>query len=150
MKRDENRIVDNEITLVGYYPNYKTSLKWYQDLDVVKQVDNRDEPYDIQLLKNMYSYLNERGHLYYIKFKGRLCGDIALQDNGDVAIVVAKPFQNKHIGRRAVKEIIKLAREIGLEKMHAEIYSFNHQSQRMFASCGFIQETEEDHYLELK
>ena len=26
-----HRIIDTEITLVKYYPNYKTALRWYQD-----------------------------------------------------------------------------------------------------------------------
>ena len=30
----ERRIVDGEITLVPYDPNYKASLPWYQDADV--------------------------------------------------------------------------------------------------------------------
>ncbi len=38
----ERRIVDGEIPLVPYDPNYKASLPWYQDADVCKQVDNRD------------------------------------------------------------------------------------------------------------
>ena len=33
------RIVDKEIKLMKYYPNYKTALPWYQDPDVCKQVD---------------------------------------------------------------------------------------------------------------
>ena len=41
------RIVDNEIKLIPYYRNDEASLPWYQDLDVCKQVDNRDKPYDI-------------------------------------------------------------------------------------------------------
>ena len=57
----ERRIVDGEITLVPYDPNYKASLPWYQDADVCKQVDNRDSVYDLKLLKAMYRYLNARG-----------------------------------------------------------------------------------------
>ena len=34
------RIVDDEITLVPYYPNSAVTLAWYQDPDVCKQVDN--------------------------------------------------------------------------------------------------------------
>ena len=35
-------IIDSEITLIPYYPNYDTALPWYQDLDVCRQVDNID------------------------------------------------------------------------------------------------------------
>ena len=113
----ERRIVDGEITLVPYDPNYKASLPWYQDADVCKQVDNRDSVYDLKLLKAMYRYLNARGSLFYIKYRGRLCGDVCLHPDGEINIVVAKSFQNKHIGRRVIGEIQKLAREQHIPKL---------------------------------
>ena len=141
-----NRTVDEEIELVKYYPNYKTALVWYQDLELCKQVDNRDTAYDLDLLKAMYKYLNQNGDLFYIKYRNRLCGDVCLQPDGEINIVVAKPFQNKHIGRRVIREIIRLAREKNIPEVYAEIYSFNTQSQRIFESIGF-QRTEEEKYL---
>ena len=64
---------------------------------------------------------------------------MCLQDSGEICIVVAKSFQNRHIGRRAVGEILKLAREKNMSEVFAEIYSFNTQSQKMFESIGFTQ-----------
>lgn len=139
----EKRVVDGEITLVKYYPNYGASLAWYQDPDVCKQVDNRDSVYDLALLKAMYNYLNKNGDLFYIKYKNRLCGDVCLHPDGEINIVVAKEFQNKHIGRRVIGEIIKLANEKCIPKLHAEIYSFNAQSRKMFENVGFIQVDQE-------
>ena len=141
-----NRIVDDEIVLVRYYPNYKTTLVWYQDLDLCKQVDNRDTAYDLELLKRMYSYLNKHGDLFYIKYKNRLCGDVCLQPSGEVNIVIAKPFQNKHIGRRVVNAIIQLAKEKDIDELQAEIYTFNTQSQKMFQSVGF-KKVEDERYI---
>ena len=141
----KNRIVDKEIMLVSYYPNYATALEWYQDLELCKQVDNRDSVYDLDLLKRMYKYLNKHGDLYYIKYKNRLCGDVCLQPDGEINIVVAKPFQNKHIGRRVISEIIQLAKKKNIQELHAEIYSFNTQSQRMFLSLGF-EKVDDEHY----
>lgn len=145
MKR---RIVDAQISLVRYYPNYRTALAWYQDPQLCKQVDNRDGVYDLPLLKGMYKYLDRHGDLFYIKYKNRLCGDVCLQPDGEVNIVIAKPFQNKHIGRRVIGEIICLAREKNIPTLHAEIYSFNTQSQRMFQSMGFVKI--DDEHFELK
>lgn len=139
----------NEIKLVKYYPNYKTALPWYQDPDVCKQVDNRDEIYDLALLKRMYKYLDKNGELYYIKYKNRLCGDVCLQADGEINIVIAKPYQNKHIGRRVVEEMIKLAKEKKFSELYAVIYSFNTQSQRMFTSVGFEKVEEERFVLRL-
>lgn len=133
----QRRRVDEEIQLVPYYPNDATALVWYQDRDVCRQVDNRDAIYDLDLLKAMYRFLDQRGDLFYIKYRNRLCGDVCLQRDGQINIVVAKPFQNKHIGRRVVGEMIRLAREKGMNALYAEIYAFNTQSQRMFESVGF-------------
>lgn len=140
-----SRTVDKEIELIKYYLNYKTALVWYQDLELCKQVDNRDIVYDLALLKAMYKYLNQKGDLFYIKYKNRLCGDVCLQPDGEINIVVAKPFQNKHIGRRVIREIIRLAKEKNITEVYAEIYSFNTQSQRMFESMGF-QRVDEEKY----
>ena len=144
-----SRTVDEEIELVKYYPNYKTALVWYQDFELCKQVDNRDTAYDLDLLKAMYKYLNQNGDLFYIKYKKRLCGDVCLQLDGEINIVVAKPFQNKHIGRRVICEIIRLAREKNIPEVYAEIYSFNTQSQRMFESIGFKRVEEEKYNMVL-
>lgn len=77
------RIIDKEIKLVPYYRNDEVSLPWYQDLDVCKQVDNRDEPYDLELLHCMYDYLSFNGDCYYIEYEGKLVGDVSLRDNED-------------------------------------------------------------------
>lgn len=139
------RIIDKEIKLVLYYRNDEVSLPWYQDLDVCKQVDNRDKPYDLELLHCMYDYLSSNGDCYYIEYEGKLVGDVSLRDNGEIAIVVCKKYQNRHIGRRCVLDILKLAKEKEMSKVKANIYSFNKQSQTMFQSVGFIK-TEEECY----
>lgn len=146
----KNWIVDEEIVLVRYYPNYKTTLAWYQDLDLCRQVDNRDTVYDLDLLKRMYKYLNRHGDLFYIKYKNRLCGDVCLQPGGEVNIVIAKPFQNKHIGRRVINGIIQLAKAKHISELYAEIYSFNTQSQKMFQSVGFTKMSDEQYVLSLQ
>ena len=133
----KKRTVDKEIRLVPYYRNDAVSLPWYQDPDVCKQVDNRDTPYDVELLHRMYDYLSTHGDCYYIEYKGTLVGDISLRDDGEIAIVVCKQFQNRHIGRRCVLAMLQLAKAKGMDRVKANIYSFNKQSQRMFLSVGF-------------
>lgn len=105
------RIIDKEIKLFPYYRNDEVSLLWYQNLDVCKQVDNRDEPYDLELSHCMYDYLSSNGDCYYIEYKGKLVGDVSLRDNGEIAIVVCKEYQNRHIGRRCVLDMLKLAKK---------------------------------------
>ena len=132
----EKRIVNDDIVLVPYYPNYEAALEWYQDKELCRQVDNIDFVYSLERLKNMYNYLSSGGDCYYIEYSGRLVGDITLKD-GVISIVVCKEYQNRHIGRRCVENVIELAREKGLDRVRAEIYSFNTQSQKMFTAIGF-------------
>lgn len=134
----EIRIIDEELSLVPYYPNEETALPWYQDRVVCKQVDNIDGIYTPEMLQGMYNYLNSHGNLYYIQYRESLVGDVCLRDNGEVCIVVCREYQNRHIGRRCIAEMIHLAQEKGFRKVIAHIYSFNAQSQQMFLSAGFI------------
>ncbi|MCM1053920.1 MAG: GNAT family N-acetyltransferase [Bacteroides sp.] len=141
----DKRIVDSEIVLVPYYPNYDVALEWYQDLQLCRQVDNIDHAYSLDMLKGMYGYLSAHGDCFYIEYKGVLVGDVTLRENAEISIVICREYQNRHIGRRCVRNIIELAREKGLKQVEAEIYSFNEQSRKMFTELGF-EHTEGDRY----
>ena len=142
----EKRIVDEKIALIPYYPNYEVALEWYQDLELCKQVDNIDYVYTLDRLKGMYGYLSTHGDCYYIEYQGVLVGDITLKEE-EISIVICREYQNRHIGRKCVQNIIELAREKGLSRVKAEIYSFNKQSQRMFLPMGFEQTEGSDWYV---
>lgn len=139
------RIADSDIRLIPYYRNDAVSLPWYQDPQVCKQVDDRDTPYDLELLHAMYDYLSSHGSCWYIEYRGVLVGDVSLRDSGELAIVVCRAYQNRHIGRRCVLDMLALAREKGMEQVTANIYSFNRQSQRMILAVGF-EKTDEEWY----
>lgn len=132
-----SRKVDDEILLVPYYPNEDIAMEWYQDKEVCRQVDNMDGVYSLDRLRAMYDFLNSHGECFYIQYRGKLVGDISLRDNSEIAIVVCREYQNRHIGRRCVLNMIALAKEKGMRLVKANIYSFNTQSQRMFWSIGF-------------
>ena len=140
------RRVDDDILLLPYYPNDDVALEWYQDREVCKQVDNIDYVYSLDRLRAMYGFLSTHGECFYIQYKGKLIGDISLRDNSEIAIVVCKEYQNRHIGRKCVLNIINLAKEKGMSEVKANIYSFNEQSQRMFQSIGF-RATENEWYI---
>ncbi len=141
----EKRIIDDKLALVPYYPNYETALKWYQDPQLCKQVDNIDFVYSLDRLKRMYEYLSAHGDCFYIEYDGVLVGDITLKDDGEISIVICREYQNKHIGRKCVENIIELAKEKGMSEVKAEIYSFNEQSRKMFSAIG-LKQGEDDFY----
>ena len=93
----------------------------------------------------MYDYLWAHGECYYIEYDGILIGDISIRDNAEIAIVVCKEYQNKHIGRRCVLNMLTRAKERGFKEVKANIYILNTQSQNMFESVGF-KKTEEEWY----
>ena len=64
---------------------------------------------------------------------------MTLRDNGELAIVVSKAWQNRGIGRRCIQEMLRLAKEKGFSQVTANVYAFNAQSRKMFQSCGFRQ-----------
>lgn len=135
--KENERIVDNKISLLPYYENYDQALSRYQDYDLCKQVDNIDYLYDKEMLIRMYEDLSNNGLCYYIKYEDTLIGDVSLTNNNEVCIVISKPFQNMGIGKKVIKEIIKLANEKELTSIKANIYSFNKQSQKAFEALGF-------------
>lgn len=91
----------------------------------------------------MYDFLSTHGDCFYIEYKGVLVGDVFLRDNAEVAIVICKEYQNRHIGRQCVLDMLALEREKGMKTVKANIYSFNKQSQMMFQSVGFEKKEEE-------
>lgn len=107
----KERLVDADISLVPYYPNPAVTLPWYQDADVCKQVDNIDHVYSPERLEAMYTFLSTHGDCFYIIYRGKPVGDVTLRDNGELAIVVSKAWQNRGIGRRCIREMLRLAKE---------------------------------------
>jgi len=146
----EKRIIDDKLALVPYYPDYETALRWYQDPQLCKQVDNIDFVYSLDRLKRMYEYLSAHGDCFYIEYDGVLVGDITLKDDGEISIVICRDYQNKHIGRTCVESISELAKEKGMSAVMAEIYSFNEQSRKMFTSIGFQKGEDDRYYLNLR
>ncbi|EFM24438.1 acetyltransferase, GNAT family [Peptoniphilus duerdenii ATCC BAA-1640] len=135
----EEIIIENNLKLISYFPNQEITLKWYQDLDVCKQVDNIDIPYTIERLDAMYDYLSSNGDCYYIEFNNTLVGDVSIFNDNEIAIVISKEFQNQHIGRKCINQMILLAKAKGIKELKATIFSFNTQSKKMFEAAGFKQ-----------
>ena len=143
------RQVDETIRFIPYYRNDAVSLAWYQDVEICRQVDNQEEPYDLDQLHRMYDYLCAYGQCYYIEYQGRLVGDVSLCEDGEVAIVIGKNYQNQGIGRCCIQAMIQLANEQDFTAVKARIYRFNHRSRHLFESLGFVKIAEECYQIEL-
>ena len=148
-KYNKKYFVDG-LCLVKYFPSYKLTLPWYEDVETVKMVDNENAPYDMEQLKNMYGYLDRNGDLFYIAYKNKLIGDCAIFDDNMVAIVVSKEYRGMKIGSKVLDRLITLAKEKDLGYLNAEIYDFNQVSQSLFKSHGFEKIGKEMYKLDLK
>lgn len=142
----EIRIVDEELRLIPYFPCPEVTLPWYQDPELCRQVDNIDHVYTLERLNAMYDFLSKNGSCYYIEYRGALVGDITLRDNAELCIVICRGYQNRHIGRRCVEDLLALAKEKGMAEVRANIYDFNMQSRRMFLAVGFEPTGEKELY----
>lgn len=137
------RIIDSDLSLIPYYPAYDITLRWYQDPELCRQVDNREHVYTPEELTCMYEFLSSHGDCFYINYQDNLVGDVTLRDNHEVCIVICREYQNRHLGRKCIREILRLAEEKGLPSVKANIYNFNQQSRKMFLSVGFHQISDE-------
>lgn len=77
---EQPEVIDarNGIRLRRFDGVYDFAFEWYQDEDTVYMVDGVRRAYDADLLNRMYSYLNDRGELYFIEClekKRKLCSD---------------------------------------------------------------------------
>ncbi|MCM1216851.1 MAG: GNAT family N-acetyltransferase [Lachnospiraceae bacterium] len=114
------RISDENIALVPYYPNEAVALAWYQDKEICRQVDNIDHVYSLDRLRAMYDFLSAHGECFYIRYNGKLIGDISLRDDSEIAIVICREYQNRHIGRKCVQDF-DLAKEKGMSEVRGRV-----------------------------
>ncbi len=106
----------------------------------------RDDVTDRKLVASWVDNLNYEVVLPLIaEYNGRIMGDITLQRRrygwkkhvGDVRVVVASEFQKKGLGTSLVREVVDLAKELGLEKLAVEIPVKLAPAIKAFAKCGF-------------
>lgn len=137
--------VDNYIRLRTVKNDYEFALIWYQDKEIVYNVDGNTEPYDLELLAKMYSYWSNVGECYFIEILEdnvyKPIGDVTLCID-DLPIVIGdKNYHNKGIGRKVVNTLIKRAKKLNFkEVIIEEIYDFNIASIKLFTSIGFIRD----------
>lgn len=134
--------INNEIRLHKYEGKISFALNWYQDEETLMLVDGRNEPYDIERLNRMYTYLDNHGELYFIEYlindKYIEIGDVTFSA-GDIPIVIGnKNYRGYGIGKKVVLKLIERGRNLGYDKLFVnEIYDYNIGSQKLFQGVGF-------------
>lgn len=100
-----------------------------KEMLLVDDIDNRE--FLCILVESMWAELpegkNEPWHLV---------GDVSIW-NGKIGMAICHEYQNRHVGRTVINAAVNRAAQVGWDKLEAEIYSFNRQSQKAFTSAGF-------------
>ncbi|QAA33330.1 N-acetyltransferase [Clostridium manihotivorum] len=135
--------IDKELRLRKFDWNYDFALEWYRDRETVDMVDGKTSSiYDLEKLKRMYTFLNNKGELYFIEVKMKdqfiPIGDVTFSAK-DIPIVIGdKSYRGKGIGLKVIKALIERARYLEFTSLQVnEIYSYNTASKRMFEKAGF-------------
>jgi len=157
VEQPEYIIVSDDIRLRKFDNSFGFALEWYQDIETVMLVDYENEPYDMDKLCRMYSYLNEHGELYFIEVltgdKYVPIGDVTFSHKDMPIVIGVKSYRGKGIGKKVVMALIERGKQLGYTTLEVnEIYKFNIGSQRLFESLGFrkYEETENGYRYKLK
>ena len=134
--------VDQEIRLRKYDGNFSFAYPWYQDEETVYLVDGKRNKYSMEKLKQMYTYLDACGELYFIEYLVDdtyiPIGDVTFWQEDMPIVIGDKAFRGKGVGRRVVSALVQRARELGYDTIYVdEIYDFNTASRKCFESVGF-------------
>jgi len=75
---------------------------------------------------------------------GEIAGEVRLitheSGSGEIGIVVHDRYQNRRIGQRLLREIIRIARERGIKKLISFINEKNRKAIHIFSKQGFVVE----------
>lgn len=148
--------VDENIRLLKFNGNYEIALSGYQDPYVYHNsegiFDDAKKP-DINYIKGMFEWLDNKGELYYIQVKDGQdyisIGDVTIKDVNPPITIWYEKYRFIGIGTKVLKTVIKRLKELGYEKItDTTIYKWNLSSQRMHEKLGFVKVDEnEDEYI---
>lgn len=134
--------IDEALRLHRYEGHCDFALDWYQDAAMVKLVDNAAELYTLDKLTRMYTYLNQKGELYFIEVRENgtwfPVGDVTFWQE-DLPIVIGNAaYRGRGIGKKVISALIRRGALLGYGSLFVnEIYDFNLASQKCFTSVGF-------------
>lgn len=135
--------VQNGIRLRRFDGVYDFAFEWYQDEDTVYMVDGVHRAYDADLLERMYSYLNDRGELYFIERLEKNgsytpIGDVTLCVDDLPIVIGSAAHRGRGVGKAVIQALVSRAKAIGLAELRVgEIYECNMRSRKLFESMGF-------------
>jgi RimJ/RimL family protein N-acetyltransferase len=138
--------IDENLRLVS--PNksdWKKAIPWYHNSSVLYYSEGTtDKVYDMDTINRMYEYLSNIGELYFIEVimnnEWAAIGDVTLSEINMPIVLGDEGFWGRGIGKKVIKKLIERAKEIAIKRICVPtIYEYNHRSQNLFRSLGFIE-----------
>ncbi|HBE9442459.1 N-acetyltransferase GCN5 [Clostridioides difficile] len=138
--------------LIEWNYAYITDLvEFANDKEIAKNLrDNFPNPYTEQNARDFISFClatpDVKQLSYAIFYQERAIGNISLtfeedtsiNKNAELGYWLARNYWGKGITTNAVKEICKITFEkYNLNKIHANVYSYNRRSSKVLEKCGF-------------
>lgn len=131
-----------QLRLRKYDGSFDFAWSWYQDPETVRLIDGKTEPYSMERLEKMYTYLDHHGELYFIEIlrddQWVPVGDVTFWQE-DMPIVIGDPtLRGMGLGSMVVRRLIQRGQELGYKQLFVdEIYDYNTGSKRCFEKAGF-------------
>lgn len=94
-------------------------------------------------IENWIGYLEERGFSIVAEHAGKIVGHLAIVEDEknpgvvDLAIYLAREYQNHGIGTQMVRAIINYAKKKGYKKITLVTDRLNWRAIRVYRKCGF-------------
>ena len=135
--------ITEQLRLRRYDNECEFALKWYQDRELLDLVDGKDsQPYTMKKLRDMYSYLDHKGELYFIEIEKEgvfiAIGDVTFSENDMPIVIGEKGYRGIGIGTQVIQALKKRAYQLGYRQLNIrEIYDYNKASQKLFEREGF-------------
>lgn len=134
--------IEEDLRLRKFDNSFAFALEWYLDPETVMLVDGVNEPYDMDKLTRMYTYLDAHGELYWIEVRraGRFTpvGDVTFSRDDLPIVIGERSLRGQGIGRKVVAALICRGRALGYPTLRVnEIYHNNIGSRRLFEGLGF-------------
>ncbi|MCI8567292.1 MAG: GNAT family N-acetyltransferase [Lachnospiraceae bacterium] len=138
----ENIPINENLRLRRNDGNYDFAYAWYQDPETVYLVDGVKKPYTREQLAAMYTWLDQRGELYFIEIREdedwRPIGDVTFWQEDMPIVIGEKACRGRGIGSAVIEKLVERGRELGYGFLLVEeIYHYNEASRKMFERVGF-------------
>ncbi|MBW2995081.1 GNAT family N-acetyltransferase [Candidatus Woesearchaeota archaeon] len=138
-----------EAEMFGNFSEETQRFRFFEPVKATPEVIKRYTNIDYDREMAIIAEVNENG-------KKKMAGVVRLiadnnKQTAELAVVVADPWQKKGLGNELVDYMLKIAKEMGIKKIYADLLKSNYVVRHMLEKRGFeIIEQEKENHAELE